>query len=170
MPHKEGLRLGRRLLIGKWGNSIRRADTSMRLLYESWEQQYHQTHLDRKPMPNELLNCSRPFQIWEYTVGHAQLLLRSPKAVDLPTRVDVLFKNVAAIHLQTNLDSLRVSEAIEGEEIGLHSGLGATISKNRKIFVVRGSDFVGYVIAGAIAWHEDDGEYHDPSFFRMKQN
>jgi len=121
-------------------------------------------------MPNELLNSSRHFQIWEYTVGHAQLLLRSPKTADLPTRIDVLFKNVGAIQLPTNLDSLRISEGIEGEGTGLALGTNAKITKDRKIFVVRGSDFVGYVIAGAMASHEDDGEYHDPSFFRMKPN
>jgi len=96
------------------------------------------------------------------------LLLRSPKTADLPTRIDILFKNVGGIHLPINLDSLRISEAIEGEVVDPPLALGMKVSKGRKLFVLRGSDFAGYVIAGALAWHEDAGEYHDPSFFSLK--
>ena len=101
-------------------------------------------------------------------MGHAQLLLRSPKTADLPTRIDVLFKNVGAIHLPTNLSSLSILEASGGEDLGSRVEFGAAVTPSRRVFLVRGSDFGGYVIAGAVASHEDSGEYHDPSFFRTK--
>lgn len=142
----------------------------MPALLEIWEQEWRQTHSRDEAMSNELLNSPRPFQIWEYTVGHGQLLLRSPKAVNLPTRFDVLFKNVSAIHLPTTLDRLRISEANDEEKVSPHLGLDVATAQSRKIFVVRGSDFVGYVIAGVVVWHEDEGDYSDPSYFRLRPN
>jgi len=117
-----------------------------------------------------IVNYSRSFQMWKYTVSHSELLLRSTKASGVATRVDVFFKNVAAIHLPTIMDGLAVSEATDDGKSELDLQIDPSRLKERKVFVIRGYDFVGYVIAGAIAWHEDDGEYHDPSFFRMGAN
>ena len=116
-------------------------------------------------MTTSTLNFSRRFQLWTYTVGHGQLLLRSPKTTNLPTRIDVLFKNVAAIHLPTILDGLVVSEAagLESEELSVQCDPSRL--EGRKIFVIHGSNFTGYVIAGAVAWHEDHYEYDEPSQF-----
>jgi len=36
---------------------------------------------------------------------------------------------------------------------------------SREIYILRGTDFTGYVVAGAMYWHEDDLEYYDPSHF-----
>lgn len=121
-------------------------------------------------MSIKLLDSKRHFQIWEYTVGHKQLLLRSVKATGLPTRIDILFKNVAAIHLCTTLDGLTISEAAEVQMIDLQLQTNPQILAGRKAFVVRGADFEGYVVAGTLAWHEDDGEYDDPSYFQLKPN
>jgi len=64
-------------------------------------------------MPTQIINSEREFQIWKYTVGHSQLLLRSTKAPNLPTRIDVLFKGVSEFHLPTALSGLSVQEASE---------------------------------------------------------
>jgi hypothetical protein len=117
-----------------------------------------------------LLNSQRHFQVWEYTVGHRQLLLRSVKATGIPTRIDILFKNVAAIDLRTTLDGLTISEATEDQKINPKLQRDSEIVYKRKVFIVRGSNFEGYVVAGALAWHEDEGEYDDPSYFRLKLN
>jgi hypothetical protein len=115
-----------------------------------------------------LLDCQRLFQIWEYTVGHRQLLLRSVKATGIPTRIDILFKDVAAIQLRTTLDGLTISEATEDQKIDLQLQTNSDIVNKRKVFIVRGLNFEGYVVAGALAWHEDEGEYDAPSYFRLK--
>ena len=117
-------------------------------------------------MSKEIVNYKRFFQMWQYTVGHSQLLLRSVKRDDFVTRVDVLFKNVSVIQLPTTFDALSISELSEGEEIS-HILPDFRHEKGKKNFVVRGSQsqVVGYVIAGALAFHEDDLEYHDPSHF-----
>lgn len=109
----------------------------------------------------------RRFQVWLYTVGHSQLLLRSPKTGSLSTRVDVLFKNVAAIQIPTLFDNLTITEATKDETIALHPQLGSWAFEERKVFIINGAGFLGYVVAGAWFWHEDGLEYNDPSHFQV---
>ena len=126
-------------------------------------------HLNEN-MTTEIINFQRRFQMWSYTTSHSELLLRSPKTPRLPTRIDVFFKDVKAIHLPTAFDGLVISEAIESEILELHIQFGSPNLEGRKVFVVHDSQFRGYVIAGALAWHEDEREYHDPSYFSITSN
>ena len=116
-------------------------------------------------MQTNSLDSPRQFQIWSYTVGHGQLLLRSTKTTDFSTRIDVLFKDVGAIHLPMTLDGLALTEATEDEKVELRPQIASPRLRDRKVFVVSGSNFTGYVVAGMVAWHEDDLEYYDPSYF-----
>jgi hypothetical protein len=116
-------------------------------------------------MPKALIDYPRSFQLWAYTVGHRQLLLRSTKARGFRTRVDVLFKNVAAIHLPTKLQSLTVWEATQEEVSKMHINTEALEHVEEKVFVVRGAESAGYVIAGFAGAHEDELEYDEPSHF-----
>jgi hypothetical protein len=111
----------------------------------------------------------RHFQMWRYEVGHSQLLLRSPKAVGFSTRIDVLFKDVGAFHLPTTMHGLSIFEANEQEQAELHVQIGRPSLEERKVFIVRGSNFTGYVIAGVVASHEDECEYYEPSHFASLQ-
>jgi hypothetical protein len=119
-------------------------------------------------MPQEIINIPRFFQIWSYTVSHKEMLARSTKASGFPTRIDVFFKDVGALHLPTAFQGLAISEAMEREKAEIHLQAEALRLEGRKLFIVRGSIFTGYVVAGAIAWHEDEGEYNDPSYFKPK--
>ena len=119
-------------------------------------------------MPSKMVESSRLFQMWSYTVGHGQLILRSPKAVGFPTRIDVLFKNVAAMHLPTIMDGLAVSEATEAETQELPVQVDRSRLEERKVFIVRTANFTGHVIAGVVASHEDEREYHEPSHFSFQ--
>jgi hypothetical protein len=121
-------------------------------------------------MLNDKVTFSRRFQMWTYTVGHKTLLLRSPKATGLSTRVDILFKNVAAIQLPTTMEGLAISEATAEEAAEFNLQRTSTRLRTRKAFIVRGSNFAGYVIAGAVAWHEDECEYYEPSHYASVAN
>jgi hypothetical protein len=118
-------------------------------------------------MPTSVPTSSRRFQLWTYTVGHGQLLLRSPKASGLPTRIDVLFKNVAALHLPTMLNGLAISEATEDEKSKLDVRVDPLRLEGRRVFLVREQHFTGYVVAGVVAWVEDELEYYEPSHFSL---
>ena len=91
---------------------------------------------------------SRRFQVWLYTVSHAQLLLRSTKTGDHATRIDLLFKNVRSLNLPTATDGLRVREVERG------------------VYQLNGPDWQGLIEAEAFFDSEDEGEYHEPSPFQ----
>lgn len=117
-------------------------------------------------MSDKPINFERNFQIWKYTVGHSQLLLRSTRTPECPTRIDVFFKNVGAVHLPSTFSGLSIVEGSHDEVLKTNPLDASSITHgHRKLFVVHGSDFVGYVVAGIVAWHEDEGEYHEPSYF-----
>ena len=115
-------------------------------------------------MSSEILNSQRRFQVWKYTVGHSQLLLRSTKYRDFKTRIDVYFKGVEAFHLPAILTGLTLSEAAE-TEVALLCNLQVAFGKEVKVFKAEGIGFVGYVAAKIALCHEDEGDYDDPSFF-----
>ena len=111
-------------------------------------------------MPIEL---SRMVQLWSYTVGHGQLLLRATKDRDHPTRVDVLFKGVAAMQLPSVMTSLVVRDAEPDERARILSSTSVEMPNERHCFVLEGPDFQGWVIAGVAVTVEDEGEYYEPS-------
>lgn len=97
--------------------------------------------------------------MWRYDVGHARLLFRSPKSADHPTRVDVLFKNVAAIHMPT----LFTGMAIRSGPRSLPSDPRNLGTSGGTIFEITGDNVSGHIIAGAVVAREDEGSHGDPS-------
>ena len=85
----------------------------------------------------------------------------------LPTRIDVLFKNVAAVHLPMLDGPPRRVRSDQYGKGGIACSGGCFTVEGRRVFVVRGSGFTGYVVAGVMAWHEDDREYHETSYFSL---
>jgi len=112
---------------------------------------------------NPIVEFQRHFQMWKFTVSHGMLLLRSTKSPNHPTRVDVLFKNVARINMPTTFDGFIVSAASEAETQDLVQQLGTLALHRRHTFLIEGSNFRGHVVAGIVVWHEDEGEYSQPS-------
>ena len=112
----------------------------------------------------QFLSFRGRFQWWLYTKSHGQLLLRRNKNAGHPTRVDVLFKNVAMVQLATVFDGLEVTEATVDAIPGLREQLGALdLFTERKVYLVHGVNSNGYIVAGSVTWNEDEGEYHEPS-------
>lgn len=107
--------------------------------------------------------ADRRFQIWEYSVSMARLLLRSTKSETFTTRCDVLFQNVKAMKLPTSLDGLVISEADPAGEARIAAEVGLLPGDGAKIFTVRSGAFDGYVVAGVCVQAEDEGEYFDSS-------
>ena len=105
----------------------------------------------------------RVFQVWSYTVGMGRLLLRSPKSPSAETRVDVLFQNVKALKLPTRLEGLSVRSAGIEELRSIEEEVGLLADENSRVFVLEGANYTGYVVAGVVVEHEDEGEYNDPS-------
>lgn len=110
-----------------------------------------------------LVELPRMVQLWSYTVGHSQLLLRATKDRDHATRVDVLFKGVGAMQLPSVMSSLTVREADLKEREVIFGTTSVEMPEERRCFVLEGPDFQGWVVAGAVVSVEDEGEYFEPS-------
>jgi hypothetical protein len=105
----------------------------------------------------------RVFQVWAFTVGMNRLLLRSTKSETHPTRVDVLFQNVKAMNLPTQLDGLVVTEAGAAREIEIIEETGLLPGEGTVFFEVESSGRIGFVVAGVVVEDEDEGEFFEPS-------
>lgn len=95
-------------------------------------------------MAEPVFASDRTFQVWSYTVSHRELLLRSVKDEHHDTRLDLLFKPVRRVELDT---------MIKGMNVVVEDGC----------FVLFGDGWSGIVDAETFASEEDDGEYDDPS-------
>src|SRR4051794_37367055 len=118
-------------------------------------------------MPTPIINSERLFQLWGYTVSHGQLLLRSVKADDSATRIDVFFHFVRELHMPALLQGLSVQED-PGDHARNLCSVGVRESPSfdhgLKVYTVTAKDFSGYVAASSCSCHEDEGEYNEPSF------
>jgi hypothetical protein len=110
---------------------------------------------------DSLFSSERHFQMWRYLVSHSQLLLRSAKTNTERARIDLLFKNVSVINLAATLDGIAIN-LVEPEVIAIPSIL-ADVSRGRKVYQIITHGFSGYVVAGSFIFHEDEGEYYEPS-------
>ena len=103
------------------------------------------------------------FQLWAYTVGHGRLLLRSTKSTDRQTQIDILFKDVAAVHLPATLRNPTISaeQATRGklEELGF----AEAPSDGRTLYTIEADAVSGYVLARNMVSDETDREYYEPS-------
>ena len=120
------------------------------------------TAIDGIDFPN------RYFRIWTYYKGHRQLILRAPhfKSIQeptFPTRVDVLFKNVHALKLPTNMLGLSVSIAHADMADQIAREIALPLYGDQNIYLVHGSDYAGYVVAGTVVMVEDNGDDDAPS-------
>src|SRR5262245_8141494 len=102
------------------------------------------------PMSTQLIAFPRRFQVWLYIVSLGQLLLRSNRSETHATRIDIHFMDVAAIQLPTIFDGLVLEEASSGELRELKVPLDPEQIRRRKVFMIRGSHFVGYVVARVV--------------------
>jgi hypothetical protein len=115
---------------------------------------------------NEIIDSKRFFQLWRYSVGHSQLLLRSTKSEDCPTRIDVFFKGVKEFHLPTSFDGLSIAD-VSNEEVRRLQAFKPSLKTGYyyRFYKVKSVDFAGYIVALVVGCHEDNGEYYEPGFF-----
>jgi hypothetical protein len=105
----------------------------------------------------------RYFKVWQYTVSHRRLLLRSSRDVPPNTRIDVHFGAVSAMLLKPFYDGLVIRQPSE-KEFGIIAEKGGPIPDGARVYILDG-EYPGFVISGRVQWHEDEGTSSDPSWF-----
>ncbi|GAB3090424.1 hypothetical protein [Micromonospora schwarzwaldensis] len=105
----------------------------------------------------ELFRSHRRFQLWAQTVSHGQLLLRSPRSADHPTRIDVLFKPVSAQKIRRIYDGLVIRCPSSEEQDHIEQQMaGGSLDMDDRLFALETADSLDWVVAMAVGWHEDD--------------
>jgi hypothetical protein len=107
---------------------------------------------------------NRRFQIWQYSVSHSLLLLRSLQPEAFNTRIDVCFPAVSFMQLQDGYDSLTMDLASEEEKAVFLESRSVKIANPRgKLYLLNDGD--GFVVSATCDWEEDEGDHHTPSAF-----
>lgn len=110
----------------------------------------------------KIASWGRKFQVWQYSVSHSVLLLRSFHPQNYGTRVDVAFSDVALMRLQSSYDTLVIHRATEEERREI-LGKEAGLITHGCLFLL--NEGTGYVQAARCVWHEDEGDHRSPSKF-----
>jgi hypothetical protein len=107
----------------------------------------------------------RRFQLWDYTVGHQQMLLRSPAGPDCPTNIDIGFVGVRYLGIPSSFDGVEIGEATPEDLATLPPGLRGK-SDESEVHVLRsgGRRFVVvavnyYVLENELDFFESSLEY-----------
>ena len=108
---------------------------------------------------NPIIRFDRKFQVWQYSVSHGQLLLRSTKSQEHQTQVDILFKDVIMMQLPTLFRDLAIWEISTDEFNSLELSTGLYTTDGLRCFRLEGDNWQGVVVAGTIAWTEDQSEH-----------
>ena len=103
-----------------------------------------------------IIDSPRTFQVWLYTVSHAQLLLRANPTPEDGERIEVLFKGVHAMSLNTLLDGLTITETPDAPPAA---------GGPRRTFRLETAGARGTVVADAVFVHRDREPYHAASAF-----
>jgi hypothetical protein len=114
-------------------------------------------------MPKSKLSFNRDFQIWAYSVSHGRLLLRSCKSAQHPTRIDVLFTDVQTMEVRANIQTISIEEVNISDVVDRSTKPKDTLEPGQKVFLLKSIGWTGCIVAGSLSWHEDNGEYGQPS-------
>jgi hypothetical protein len=87
---------------------------------------------------------------------------RSPESDHESTRIDVAFKPVEALQLETTLNGLTIRHATGQERTRILSGLSESLD-NRNVFICESRSTRGYVVAAVLQIVEDTLGYAAPS-------
>jgi hypothetical protein len=105
----------------------------------------------------------RKFQIWFYTVSHAQIILRCVKDGAHDSQVDFLFKNVHFINSPAYGDNIEISEAGSDEAMRVNEEHEIPDYLNARVFILKSGNLSGYIIAGHFECVESNADFYEES-------
>jgi hypothetical protein len=117
-----------------------------------------------------IYESDRHFELWNWSVSHSDLILRSNRTSDLSTRVEILFKNVRAAGIASSFRNLRVHAIVEGPEVlAAESVLGRSLHllphTDEVLFRLIGGPGRAWILASVVAGREDGNSYDAPTMF-----
>ncbi|HEY4199310.1 MAG TPA: hypothetical protein VGM83_02005 [Devosiaceae bacterium] len=108
-----------------------------------------------------IFSSDRLFEVWQYTVSHRQLLMRSNKSYSAPTRLEVLFKDVAFMAVPPVMKGMSITNCTTADEELLLNL--AALPSSKPWYRLEADGAVGYIAAGTIVTNEDELGYEEAS-------
>ena len=90
---------------------------------------------------------NRAFQFWEYRVGHQELLIRSPRTIQQPKNIDMIFVGVDYLSVPTLFGSLQLSKPTAEELQRIRTAVRKDLPSNRVRILV--SHETRYILVAA---------------------
>ncbi|MFN7873788.1 MAG: hypothetical protein ACK5PB_00625 [Pirellula sp.] len=112
-----------------------------------------------------MFQSNRTFKIWEYRVSHQQLLVRSPRAPEVATNIDLVFWGVKAIKLETIVKGVDI--APDNSNVS-DDALAKYIENGYTKFVLDGKG--SYVIASGMKVLENEMDIFESSLTSFNDN
>jgi len=97
---------------------------------------------------------NRKFQLWEYSVSHGKLLIRSPKNEQEIKNIDIKFIGVDYISLPRHLREICLVEPTDDEVLRFENILNKPLLK-RNIHIIESADTRHVVIAAGMKIEEN---------------
>ena len=114
-------------------------------------------------MSDEIVAFEGRFQIWTYDVSHGVLLLRRNRTDACKQRVDIRFNDVWSLQIAAWAESIRV-EQLPWSKADLSIPLIPDSEKlGLRLFRITTQHWTGWIVAGCVSYHIDEGAIGDPS-------
>jgi hypothetical protein len=108
-------------------------------------------------------DSSRSFVQWFFTKSHARLLLWSEKGNTEPTRIEVLFSDVAVVNIPIYMPGLKIVPVTGREAQPELRRIPKQLTSDMTLFRMSGTGWDGYVIASVLLVSEADRNFDAPS-------
>lgn len=95
-----------------------------------------------------IFQSDRHFKLWDYSVSHMQMLLRSPRTPDIETNIDVVFWGVEFVELPTSLLGIEIIAASSGDASDLRARLKRNVEPGGLFRVVSSGNSYVVVASG----------------------
>ena len=76
-------------------------------------------------------SSDRTFRLWDYNVSHKQMLLRSPKSLEVAMNVDIVLWGVEYLDLATSLQGLMITTPTREDVTRAGRALGSTVDASQ---------------------------------------
>jgi hypothetical protein len=111
----------------------------------------------------ELYRSDRYFKVWQYTVSHRRLLLRSSRDRPPATRIDIHMGGIGLMVLRPFYEGLLIREGTNEERALVAEQYSVEVDPGT-LFTF-GPDLTSFVVGSRPQWHEDEGDSRTPSYF-----
>jgi hypothetical protein len=93
-------------------------------------------------------SANRTFQVWDYTVSHGMLLIRSPGDDEKPT-IDVVFYGTQFMSVPRHIGEISVRSG-DADARRAVASFWSKLADRDEVFVITGNEATHYVVAAGV--------------------